>query len=141
MVTNVHVEQLTQTSVNVSWHQIIADEITNYTVYYKPSDAAVQSESSVTVPSSESSVVIEDLKTNMVYQFQVAATAELNGVLFLGQRSPPWIQMMGSLNPTPPPTTLTGKLLVCISSINNFEGTTNLSSYKKDCSLMCPRFC
>ncbi len=90
MLTNVHVEQLTQTSVNVSWHQSIADEITNYTVYYKPSDDAVQSESSVTVPSSESSVVIEDLKTNMAYQFQVAATAELDGAVFLGQRSPPW---------------------------------------------------
>ncbi len=30
MVTDVRVEQLTSTSVRVSWHQIIADEITNY---------------------------------------------------------------------------------------------------------------
>ncbi len=89
MVTNVRVEQLTDTSVRVSWHQIFADEITNYAVYYKPSDNTEQSEESVTVPSSESSVVIGDLMINVEYQFQVAAIAEMERVFFTGQRSLP----------------------------------------------------
>ena len=48
-----------------------------------------QGEQSVTVPSSESSVVIEGLMTGVQYQFQVAAVAELGGLEFPGQRSPP----------------------------------------------------
>ena len=59
---------------------------------------------SVTVPSSDSSVVIEDLITNVEYQFQVAATAELEGAIFLGERSPSTQVVVAS--PTPPYTTL-----------------------------------
>ena len=84
---NVHVELLTETSVNVSWNRIIANEITNYTVYYRPSDNMMSE--SLTVPSSESFVVIDGLVANVEYQFQVAAIAELGGQIYPGQKSPP----------------------------------------------------
>ncbi len=100
MVTDVHVELLTDTTVRVSWRRFIADEITNYTVYYKPSDN-MESEQSVTVPSSESSVVIENLMTNVKYQFQVAATAELEEVVFPGDRSSSFQILVGALSTTP----------------------------------------
>ncbi len=101
MVMNVDIEQLTDTSVLVSWDQILADNI-NYTVYYKPSADMERNEQSMTVPSSESSVVIENLMTNVEYEFQVAATAELEGVPFPGARSSLTVQV---LTTTPPPTT------------------------------------
>ena len=85
---NVHVEQLTETSVKVSWNQIIASEIINYTVYYRPSDSS-ENKSSVTVSSSESSVEIDDLMTAVEYEFEVAATAELGGEIYPGELSSP----------------------------------------------------
>ncbi len=78
---------LSQTSVNVSWENISIPRIVNYTVYYKLTKiVGGQSEQSVTVPNSDSSVVIEELITGMEYQFQVAAIAKLEGA---GQRSVP----------------------------------------------------
>ncbi len=83
-------EPLSATSVNVSWENVTVPGIVSYTVYYRPRETmGGPSEQSVTVPSSESSVVIENLMTNVEYQFQVAATAELGGDLFHGERSPP----------------------------------------------------
>ncbi len=86
MVSDVHVEQLTNTSVRVSWRQVLAGEVAHYTVYYKPCE---QSEQSVTVPSSESSLMIENLMTNMQYHILVVAVAELEGAVFPGERSSP----------------------------------------------------
>ncbi len=130
-------ELLTDTSVRVSWRQILADEITSYTVYYRPSDNTEQSEQLVTVPSSESSVVIEDLMTNMEYQFQVAATAELEEVIFPGQRSFPMQTLLGSLlthpdttlfgSPTPPPTTCSGKF----NRATHQQGQTDITSPRR----------
>ena len=80
-------ESLSDTSVNVSWENVTVAGIVNYTVYYRPTQTTEQSEQSVTVPSSEISVVIENLRVNVEYQFQVAAIAELGDVLYLGQRS------------------------------------------------------
>ena len=107
MVTNVHVELLTETSVKVSWNQIIANEIINYMIYYRPSDSS-ENKSSVTVSSSESFVVIDDLMTAMEYQFEVAATAELGGVVYPGDRSSPIRQLL--VLSTPSHTTLLCKL-------------------------------
>ena len=84
VVMNVKVEELTSTSVRVSWDRIDIMEITNYTVYY----SATGNEHSVTVPSSQNSLVIDDLLSDMDYQFQVAAIALLYGdVRVMGQRS------------------------------------------------------
>ena len=84
MVTGVMVEQLTATSVRVSWDEIPVDGIT-YRVYY--SQTGRQSEEFITVPSSDSSVVIEGLLNNVEYQFEVVAIAELDGDVIMGQRS------------------------------------------------------
>ncbi len=107
-------EPLCDASVNVSWENVTVPGIVSYTVYYRPTETmGGLSEQSVTVPSSESSVVIEDLKNNVEYQFQVAATAELGGDIYHGERSLPTTALLTyplSSNPTPPPTTPSGKL-------------------------------
>ena len=108
VVKRVVVELLSDTSVNVSWESVTVPGIVNYIVYYRPTETMRrQSEQSVTVPSSDSSVVIKDLITNVEYQFQVAATAELDGVIYPGLRSHA-TKVLVALS-TPPRTTLSRK--------------------------------
>ena len=84
---NVRVEELTSTSVQVSWDRIDIMEITNYTVYYSTTGSR-RNEQSITVASSQNSVMIDDLLSDVDYQFQVAAVALLYGdVRVKGQRS------------------------------------------------------
>ena len=79
---------LVETSVNVSWETVTFPGIMSYTVYYRPTGSDEgESERSVIVPSSQSSVVIEGLVSNVEYKFQVAAVAELEGILHPGERS------------------------------------------------------
>ena len=88
LVMNVEVEVVSDTSVRVSWNSVDIPEITGYTVYYNQTgNRKRQSEESITVPSSDNSVVIEGLLNNVEYQFQVAAIAELDGDVIVGQRS------------------------------------------------------
>ena len=86
---NVEVEVVSDTLVRVSWDSVDIPEITGYTVYYSQTgNRKRQSEESITVPSSDNSVVIEGLLNNVEYQFQVVAIAELDGgVVIMGQRS------------------------------------------------------
>ena len=85
---NVVVEIVSDTSVRVSWDSVDIPEITGYTVYYSQTgNRKRQSEESITVPSSDNSVVIEGLLNNVEYQFQVVAIAELDGDVIIGQRS------------------------------------------------------
>ena len=87
LVMNVRVEELTSTSVRVSWDGIDIMEITNYTVYYSTTGSR-RNEQSITVASSQNFVMIDDLLSDMDYQFQVAAVALLYGdVRVMGQRS------------------------------------------------------
>ena len=86
---NVVVETVSDSSVRVSWDIVDIPEITSYTVYYSQTGTRKrQSEESITIPSSDNSVVIEGL-SSAEYQFQVVAIAEVNGELFVGQRSIP----------------------------------------------------
>ena len=88
LVMNVEVEIVSDTSVRVSWDSIDIPEITGFIVYYKQTgNRKRQSEESITVPSSDNSVVIEGLLNNVEYQFQVVAIAELDGDVIIGQRS------------------------------------------------------
>ena len=85
---NVEVEVVSDTSVRVSWDSVDIPEITGYTVYYSQTgNKKRQSEESITVPSSDNSVVIEGLLNNVEYQFQVVAIAELDGDVIMGQRT------------------------------------------------------
>ena len=61
-------------------------EITNYRVYYTTESR--RNEQSITVASSQNSVMIDDLLSDVDYQFQVAAVALLYGDMrVMGQRS------------------------------------------------------
>ena len=75
-------------SVLVSWNRIAIPEITSYIVYYRKSSRGNE-ECSVTVPSSDNSVIVVlDLTHTAEYQFQVVAVAELEGGgVVMGQRS------------------------------------------------------
>ena len=73
-------------SVKVSWEIIDTPEIIGYIFYYSQTGSRErQSEESITVPSSNNSVVIEGLLNNVEYQFQVVAIIELDGDVTTGQ--------------------------------------------------------
>ena len=83
MVMNVEVEVISAGSVRVSWDSLDIPEITCYIVYYSQTGNT----QSVNVTTSTNSVVIDGLMSNVEYQFQVAAIAELDGERFIGERS------------------------------------------------------
>ena len=83
MVNNVNVKQLTDTSVEVSWTPINANEIIGYTVYYRSPNSNKE------VFSSENAVVIEDLISGIKYQLEVKAKAEFGDMIYEGLGSLP----------------------------------------------------
>ena len=92
-------EVVSATSIRVSWDRLDIPEITRYMVYYSQTG---NSEMATTVPGSEYSVTIDNLLTDVEYQFQVVAVAELNGEsnVIEGERS-----NVSTARPTPPPAT------------------------------------
>ena len=93
MLMTVEVEVESDTSVRVSWDSLGPD-ITGYIVYYSQTgnSEGVTTEQSLSVPNTADSedkvsVLIGDLVHNVEYQFQVVATAELEGEVVVGQRS------------------------------------------------------
>ena len=88
-------EVLSATSIQVSWDRLDIPEITGYIVYYSRTG---NSEMETTVPGSRNSVTIENLLTDVVYQFQVVPVAELDGEVVMGERS-----IMSIAHPTAPP--------------------------------------
>ena len=86
---NVQVEFVSDSSVNISWEIIDNPMITNYTVYYFIDVTENHEVESINVSSSVNSVVIGNLTESNItdYQFQVAATAEINGEVIMGERS------------------------------------------------------
>ena len=81
-------EFVSNSSVRVSWDSIDNPMIISYTVYMIENYEGEVNES-IIVPSSMNSVVIGNLNEsiNIDYQFQVAATAEINGEVIMGERS------------------------------------------------------
>ena len=89
VVSKVLVQQLSPTSVRVTWQAIDVPELTGYTVYYSSVSGRKRQadEVAVEVPSTQSSIDITDLTSGVQYQFQVVAMAVLDGVTFVGMRS------------------------------------------------------
>ncbi len=86
MVMNVGVEMVSGDSVRVSWDSVDFPRITRYSIYYRQTDSE-EIENSDTVSNTVNSILIENLTANVEYQFQVAAIAEVDGEVFVGQRS------------------------------------------------------
>ena len=85
---NVQVEFVSDSSVRVSWESINNSMIKNYTVYYFINKMTEGYE--VEVNESVNSIVIRInlTESNITdYQFQVAATAEINGEIIIRERS------------------------------------------------------
>ena len=87
------------TSIHVSWDRLDIPELTRYIVYYSQKG---NSEMTTSVSGSENSVTIYNLLTDVEYQFQVVAVAELEGEsdAIIGERS-----NVSVSRPTPPPPT------------------------------------
>ena len=86
MVTGVMVEQLTATSVRVSWDEIPVDGIT-YRVYYSQTGSRKRQSTEMSIDSTTNSVDIDGLDSNVEYQFQVVAITVVNGETIEGERS------------------------------------------------------
>ena len=91
------VEVVTDMSVRVSWDALDIPEITGYIVYYSQTCGNALSRN---VANSSNSVVIGDLVNNAEYQFQVAAIADLDGVVVIGERSIPSILITSTTQTT-----------------------------------------
>ena len=88
-MTNVRVETIGDTSVQVSWEIINISDITHYTVFYNAVENKKRqlNEQSVNVPSSQNSVVIDNLQRNVAYTFQVAVIVQKEDTILTGNRS------------------------------------------------------
>ena len=123
---NVQVESVSDSSVRVSWEIINNFMITNYTVYYflnVTEDYEAEVNEFIIVPSSANSVVIENLTESVItdYQFQVVATAEINGEVIMGERS-------AAVRSVMPPTTM---------SIATTTSTTSTQISKANTTMAC----
>ena len=89
MVNNVAVIILTHISVRVSWDRLLISEITQYLVSYQLTGNRMRlaTNSTILVPSTESSVDIVGLIIGAEYQFVVAAQAEVEGEIIVGHMS------------------------------------------------------
>ena len=118
MVINNIVMEISATSVRVSWDRLDIPEITGHIVYYSQTVNSIFTETSVYVPSSQNSVVIDNLLTNMEYQFQIVATAEFNRETMRGQRSERIVIVLSPTTSAPSiihtSSTLGSKLLITV---------------------------
>ena len=90
-ITQLEFDVLSPTSVRVSWDRLNIPEITGYIVYYSQTGNSNEksiTKLSVNISSSDTSVTIDNLTSDVQYQFEVVAVAELNGDVVIGQRSP-----------------------------------------------------
>ena len=101
MVINNMVMEILATSVRVSWDRFDIPQITGHIVYYSQTVNSIFTETSVYVPSSQNSVVIDNLLTDMEYQFQIVATAEFNRETMTEQRSERIVIVLSPTTSTP----------------------------------------
>ena len=92
-VEGVSVSSLSDTSVRVSWDPLVIEDatVTGYTVVYSQVSGRLKSqdgEMSHDFAANATSGVITGLESGATYQFQVLATAEVNGSELVGDRSP-----------------------------------------------------
>ena len=80
VVMNVEAEISSATSVRVSWDRLDIPEITGYIVYYSQRQTDITEH----IFSHENSVIIDNLLTDVEYQFEVVAVAELDGDVVTG---------------------------------------------------------
>ena len=80
VVMNVEVEISSATSVRVSWDKLDIPEITGYIVYYSQRQTDITEH----IFSHENSVIIDNLLTDVEYQFEVVAVTELDGDVVTG---------------------------------------------------------
>ena len=81
VVMNVEVDITSATSVRVSWDRLDIPEITGYIVYYSQRQRDITENN---IFSHENSVIIDNLLTDVEYQFEVVAMAELDGDITTG---------------------------------------------------------
>ena len=82
---NVMVEMLSNTSVSVSWENIDTSELTiSYRVYYFYNQSGNMD---AFINASSNYIVIDNLISNVEYLFYVVVIAEIDGQIFIGQRS------------------------------------------------------
>ena len=81
MVMNVEVEITSATSVRVSWDRLDIPEITGYIVYYSRRQRHITENN---IFSHENSVIIDNLLSDVEYQFEVVAVVELDGDVVTG---------------------------------------------------------
>ena len=79
VVMNVEAEISSATSVRVSWDRFDIPEITGYIVYYSQRQRDIKH-----IFSLENSVIIDNLLSDVEYQFEVVAVAELDGDVVTG---------------------------------------------------------
>ena len=89
----VRVSTISGTSVRVSWEPLVIEgaTVTGYTVFYSRVSGRRKrqdGEMSRDFPANATSGVIAGLESGATYQFQVLATAEVNGRELVGDRSP-----------------------------------------------------
>ena len=131
---NVQVEFVSDSSVRVSWEIINDSMIINYTVYYfinVMDDYEAEVNESIIVHNFMYSVVIED--SNIIdYQLQVAATAEINGEVIMGERS-------DAVRSVLPPTTMSIAITTTPTQISK-ANTTMASKPNTVCGVTCIDF-
>ena len=79
--------------MNVTWERINTSLITSYIVYYSPKESDGEEKSS-NLSSLQNSVIVSGLTTDVEYQFEVVAVAELDGEVVLGGRSDETIKLV-----------------------------------------------
>ena len=79
-------EVLSASLVNVTWERLDTSLIAGYIVYYSPTENDGEEKSS-NLSSLQNSAIVSDLTTDVEYQFEVVAVAELDGEVVFGERS------------------------------------------------------
>ena len=89
IMTNVQVRQIldSDNSVLITWDKITLTNITEYTVIYSPVSSGGDGEMTLSVASTESSVIISGLMDGVEYQFQVETVGEFGRMKFNGSRT------------------------------------------------------